>query len=81
MDASYNIGLNIHIHNILRQKNDLWALQFFDFFYLISSTTGYTIQTHSFYFLFPSCICWHVRKQKYTKSVNILILLFYNYPS
>ena len=24
----------------------------------------YTIQTHSFYSLFPSCICWHYRKQK-----------------
>ena len=26
-------------------------------FYLMSSATDYTIQTHSFYFLFPSCIC------------------------
>ena len=34
-------------------------LQFFDFFfYLMSFSTVYTIKTHSFYFLFPSCICW-----------------------
>ena len=42
--------------NINKTENDLGTLQFFDFVYLKSSSVGYTIQTHSFYILFPSCI-------------------------
>ena len=78
MDArlAYNIGRNIHIHNklfyLLRQKMIyehiavLWL-----FFYLMSFSTVYTIQAHSFYFLFQSCICWRSKTK-----VSRLTLLF-----
>ena len=57
----------IYIINYIRSskiENDLRTLQFFDFFYLKSSSTGFTIKTYSFYSLLSSCICWHYRKQK-----------------
>ena len=45
------------------------ALTFF--FYLMSFSTGNTIQTHSFYFLFPSIFVDMFENK--SKSVNILI--------
>ena len=45
------------------------------FFYLMSFSTVYTIQTHSFYFLFPSCINLLTFENE-SKSVNILICSF-----
>ena len=42
----------------------------------MNSSAGYTIKTHSFYYLFPSCIV-DIYENK-IKSVNILILLFYS---
>ena len=50
----------IYIINYIRsskRENDIRTLQFFDFFYLKSSSTGYTIQIYSFYSLLSSCIC------------------------
>ena len=66
------------IGNFVETKNDLWTLQFFDFFYLMSSSAGNTIQKHSLYFLISSLI---VNKfENKSTSVNILILLFYICP-
>ena len=54
------------INYISKTEIDLWTLQFFDFFtwWVPLQVYRYSIQTYSFYFLLPSCICWHVRKQK-----------------
>ena len=71
----------IYIINYIRsskRENDLRTLHFFDFFYLKSSSTGYTIQTYSFYSLLSSCI-WHnlLTLSKTKVSLNILIFFFF----
>ena len=52
------IDTSIYIIDILVRQNTIWSMNIavLWLFYLMSSPAGYTIQTHSVYFLFPSCI-------------------------
>ena len=50
-------------------------LHFFDFSYLMNFSTGNTIQTHSFYFLFPLYIRWH-SKTKVSQLTYLFAVLY-----
>ena len=68
-----NYGHN-KLYYVLRQKMIYEHCSSLTFFYLMSSSTGYTIQIHSFYFLFPLCSV-DIFENK-SKSVNILFCCF-----
>ena len=63
---------------LVRDKNDLRTLQFFDFFYLKSSSTG-LYHSNTFVLLLVA-IVYLLTLSKTKVSVNIFILLFYICP-